>query len=690
MKKEPLAFYLLRLALSLLMVGLIALLYWSNLLIEDQQRSLQTDVSELRSKIDELQETLSKQPRVSLANTSSDIVANESVSPYPNLLEEDPFYEKTLPGILGPHFKPWGTLNTSTVAKPDNLHPFSNFVEIGTWTGMCLASVAKQKFGFYENFCPDMALRVERRLIPGTDLPEFWVFLRKEAVWQPLNKEHFPAGFELAPHFLKKHPVTAHDYKFFTDAVMNMYNQTPNAAPLRTLYGDLESLRVVDDHTFVVRWKSQEIEENGKKVPKVKYMAQMLVMGLRPLPSFLYQYFADGTKIVEEEQDPNIFINSSVWAQNFAKHWSKNVIPSCGAWIFNGLSDTQISFVRNKDFYLPLEVLVEEMETQFRDSPDAIWQDFKAAKLDYYNLQPDKKLELEQFLKSDLYAKQTANGKAIKRIDYLARSFFFIGWNEVKPYFTSKEVRQALTMSIDRQRIIREYLHDMGEEITGTFYKYSPSNDPSIEPFPYDVRRARALLEKEGWYDSDGDGIIDKEIDGKRVPFKFQMTYYVKNAIGKSISEYIATALKEVGIVCELNGLDIADLSSTFDDKTFDALMMGWSLGTPPEDPRQLWYSSGAKEKGSSNAIGFSNKEVDKIINTLDYEYNVAKRNELYHQFDKILYDEQPYTFLYSPKSTLLYREYIQNLFIPAERPDLVPGANITTPDLGVIYLKKF
>ena len=167
------------------------------------------------------------------------------------------------------------------------------------------------------------------------------------------------------------------------------------------------------------------------------------------------------------------------------------------------------------------------------------------------------------------------------------------------------------------------------------------------------------------------------------------MTYFVKNPTAKSICEYIATALKEIGVVCTLNGVDIADLSSAFDDKSFDALFMGWALSGPPEDPRQLWHSSGAKEKGSSNAIGFANPEIDRIIDVLEYEYNGEKRIALYHRFHAIMNEEQPYTFLYTSKLTLLYRDYVQNVFIPADRQDLIPGANIAEPDSSIFWIKK-
>ncbi len=76
---------------------------------------------------------------------------------------------------------------------------------------------------------------------------------------------------------------------------------------------------------------------------------------------------------------------------------------------------------------------------------------------------------------------------------------------------------------------------------------------------------------------------------------------------------------------------------------------MAWTQGSPPEEPKQLWHSSGAHEKGSSNAIGFANAEVDSIIQDLQYEYNPEKRIALYHRFDAIIHEEAPYTFCTHP-----------------------------------------
>jgi peptide/nickel transport system substrate-binding protein len=692
MKKEPFIFYLVRLLLSAGLFVLMLMIYWSSLLVEGDLKSVNSDLTQIKKELSALK--FAKPSRASesfkIEPSAQQAKSRPHIDPsLPNLLTEDPFYAKTLPELLGPDFKPHGTRHMDTVGKPDNLHPFTNWVEVNNWMDLCSASVAAMLFGKYETLAPDMAIKMEERMIKGTEIPEYWIHLRDDIFWSPLSPSHFPEGLTLAPVFLTSHPVTAHDFKFYLDAIMNPFVQESGAAALRNYFGDIEEIEVIDDLTFVVRWKTVDVKEaDGKVVPKIKYIAKSWTGGLKPLASFVYKYFSDGKKIVEDDAKPGTYRTNSVWGQNFSRHWAKNIIVSCGPWLFDGMTDRQIKFKRNPDFYQPLAALTERIEVSFKNGPDNIWQDFKEGKTDTYTIQPNQLSEVEQFLKSDNYKAQAASGMGVKRLEYLARTYAYIGWNEARPYFKESRVRQALTLAIDRQRIINQNLNGLGEIIHGTFFVNSAENDSTITPWPFDPDQARRILHEEGWYDRQGTGVISKEIDGQIVPFSFVLTYYVKSPTNKSICEYVSTALKEVGIDCRLNGVDTADLSLIFEDKNFDALTMAWGLGTPPDEPRQLWYSSGAKEKGSSNMIGFVNKEIDSIIDQLQFTYSRDKRLELYHQFDRILHAEEPYTFLYTPKAIMLYREYLQNVFIPAKRQDLIPGADVEQPQPNIFWIK--
>ena len=677
--------------LAALAIG--GMLYWSSLLQEQDLKRLRQEMKELH------EETASLQHKI-----SRDLHALQTASPerptpgktladasYPNLLTADPYYTTKLPQLVDKDFRPQGVLKRGLIGKPENLHPFNNFKDVQEMQHMCTLEVADLKTGCYETLSPSLGLKIEvRPCADQPDVQEYWVFLRDDANWAPLQRSHFPDTFDLAPHFLKKQQVTAHDFKFYYDAVMNPYLHDAKAASLRTYYSDIESLTVIDDTTFVVRWKAHRVDKpDGEGIQKVKYTSLGLTGSLQPLPRFVYQYFADGQKIIDDEDDPDIYRKSSVWAQNFSQHWAKNVIVSCGPYLFDGMTDEGISFKRNPHHFDPYAVLIEGIKFSFKESLDAVWQDFKTGKIDICTLSPNQITELETFLESDEYKAQKARQQEIKTLDYVDLSYFYIGWNQAKPYFADERVRKALTLAIDRGRIIEQNLNLMGVATTGPFFLHSPSYDTSVTPYPYQPEEARLLLEEAGWVDLDGDGIRDKVVNGQRIPFQFKLYYFVKSLSSKVIAEYITTALRSIGVHCELCGLDIADLSRQFDDKSFDAIFMGWKLGTPPEDPRQLWHSSGAHEKGSSNAIGFANSQIDSIIEELNYEYDKPKRLALYHQFHRIIHQEVPYTFLYTPKVRLLYREYVHNLFVPKEHQDIIPGADIPEPHLQSIWLSK-
>jgi len=712
MNKEPIGLILLRYLCYLGILCFLGMLYWSSLLIEEDLRGIHEELAQLKGDQtsvyrDSDKDSEDKSPPPVLNNNASDNEPKNSLSQapltsrtapqrkqidpaLPNLLTEDPFYANTLPKLLGKGFKPAGQLKQDTLGKPDNLHPFTNWSTVRAWQTLCSDNLAELHFGKYEVYAPSMAIKIEERPSEKSDGSEFWIHLRDDLFWAPLKQEFFPNELVLAPQFLKKQPLTAHDFKFYFDAMMNPYVQMPGAVALRTYYSDIDHIRVIDDHTFVVKWKTHAaIDKEGKAAKKIKYMARSLTFSMPPLPFFVYGYFADGKKIIEDDSETDVYRNNIAWAQNFTDHWARNIIVSCGPWLFDGMTEREIRFKRNPDYFQATAALAQSMTVQFRESSQSIWQDFKSNRIDNYNLQPDQLAELNDFLDSNRYREQEKKDLAIKRLDYLARSYAYLGWNETKPFFKSKKVRQALTMAIDRERIIQQNLNNLGVEISCPFYRYSTSYDPDLKPWPFDMQGARQMLEEDGWYDRNGNGIISKKIEGKLVPFRFSLIYYVKNMVSKNICEYISTTLKELGIECTLNGVDLADLSAAFDDKSFDAICLGWALGTPPEDLRQLWHSSGAKEKGSSNAIGFANADVDKIIEALDYEYDDAERQKLYYRFDKIFHDEAPYTLIYSPKIAFLYRQYLQNVFIPVDRQDLVPGANVAEPDSRIFWLKQ-
>ena len=67
------------------------------------------------------------------------------------------------------------------------------------------------------------------------------------------------------------------------------------------------------------------------------------------------------------------------------------------------------------------------------------------------------------------------------------------------------------------------------------------------------------------------------------------------------------------------------------------------------QDPYEIWHSSQVKD--GSNYVLFRNPQADALIEQARAILDDSRRNELYRKLGRVLYDEAPYTFLYSRPS---------------------------------------
>ncbi|HXK27675.1 MAG TPA: peptide-binding protein, partial [Candidatus Binatia bacterium] len=93
----------------------------------------------------------------------------------------------------------------------------------------------------------------------------------------------------------------------------------------------------------------------------------------------------------------------------------------------------------------------------------------------------------------------------------------------------------------------------------------------------------------------------------------------------------------------------------------FDAILLGWAMSVNEPDAYQVWHSSQAANKGS-NHISFKNARADRILEQYRREFDERKRIELYREFQRILSDEQPYTFLFVGKSVSAVHQRIRGV----------------------------
>jgi len=223
----------------------------------------------------------------------------------------------------------------------------------------------------------------------------------------------------------------------------------------------------------------------------------------------------------------------------------------------------------------------------------------------------------------------------------------YIAWNEQKPLFKDRRVRRALTMAIDIKKLIRTLLTFDGKTFGIQAYStFTPElkdyYDPSFELLPYDPEKARALLAEVGWEDHDGDGVLDK--DGK--PFAFTLVTNTGNPRRAEAVVLIERDLEKIGVKANLDYREAVTFFDELRNKNYEAALSGWSAGLFP-DPSDIWMSETKEKPRPFNFTAYSNPEVDAIIEKGLREPDPEKEAALWRRLHRIIYDDQPYTFLY-------------------------------------------
>ncbi len=296
-------------------------------------------------------------------------------------------------------------------------------------------------------------------------------------------------------------------------------------------------------------------------------------------------------------------------------------------------------------------------------NPDSIAADPGGPERVTFRVVPDPAAEIEQLLAGELDfvdnlapldAQRVKADPKLKLLTSDSRQFDYIGWNERRPPFDDPEIRRALTLGIDRQALVDTLWKGYARVAAGPVPANAWARDPELAPWPYDPDAARSILARKGFADRDGDGILERH--GR--PFRFELVTNSSNRIRSDALVLIQAQLRRIGVDVVPRTMELQTLTERNRAGDYDATLAGWAIDTTLDF--RPYFDSGERGPTGWNFIDYANPEVDRLFDEIRAQPDLERSKPLFVRLQRILHDQQPYTFLWEQRRLAAVRADVE------------------------------
>ncbi len=261
----------------------------------------------------------------------------------------------------------------------------------------------------------------------------------------------------------------------------------------------------------------------------------------------------------------------------------------------------------------------------------------KSKKLDIGSLEP---MQFEREIGKNFL-------KKYKIYENIAHAYTYLGFNLRRKKFKNPLVREALSLAINRQELIKILFLGHATVCTGPFLPGGSAFNSKIKAPIQNIKKAIKLLHEAGY--------------NKKHPLRFQIVTSNTSSIRPYVAQILQYQLKKVGVIVTLRVMQWqAFLNMVVFPRKFDSVLLGWSLASTP-NPYLLWDSKSDKP-GGFNFIGYHNKKVDSLINIMQTTINRKKLSTLWRDIFADIVKDNPYLFLYIPDNITAVSKHIKNI----------------------------
>jgi peptide/nickel transport system substrate-binding protein len=231
------------------------------------------------------------------------------------------------------------------------------------------------------------------------------------------------------------------------------------------------------------------------------------------------------------------------------------------------------------------------------------------------------------------------------------------------PLFGDRELRRALTMAVDRRAIVRSVYDTLAAPALGPTLRTYTTTDPNLPQIPFDLARARVVLDSLGWRDADGDGV--RERNGQ--PLQFTISVPGSSAARVRMAVLIQEQLRQAGVKVDVQQGDFRTVLDKMRSRTFDVIIGAWQTQPSPGAVRQSWGTAGSRARDGSNYGSYENPVFDAYIDSALASSDLPARRALFTKAYRVIIEDAPAIWLAEPTPTFGYHSRLQ---VVRMRPD--------------------
>jgi peptide/nickel transport system substrate-binding protein len=266
---------------------------------------------------------------------------------------------------------------------------------------------------------------------------------------------------------------------------------------------------------------------------------------------------------------------------------------------------------------------------------------------------------------------EVAKHPELRTKQYHALQYSFVQFNlrdpahhdRPHPLFSNRELRRALTMATDRATVVRSVFGALALPALGPTVRAYSTTDPNLTQIPFDLPRARQILDSLGWRVSTSDSV--RRRNGRPLQFTLSVPSSSKARVQTAV--ILQEQLRQAGVKMDVEQLDFPVMVEKDRKRTFDATIGQWSTQPSPGAVLGSWGIGGSRSSSGNNHGSYENPVFDAYVDSALASFDPAKRKAYFTTAYQTIIQDAPAIWLAEPSPTVGYHSRLQ---LATLRPD--------------------